>query len=222
VLLALAGLKGGVGKTTAAVSLAVECFSRGYRVLLLDLDPLGTLHHWAEQAIERGQPTPPTLALGHNVPGPEGLRALAQGYDLVILDCPPADVEILQVALMATDVAVLPCTPKPLDVWALGPTLQIVEAIRKQRPTLETPVLINRRDDRTMAAARVRAGLIQHGLPLLDTMLGARVAFGESIAMGQGVTQYDSDSRAADEVRSLVDELGRYTLAPSLAPHAMH
>jgi chromosome partitioning protein len=222
VLLALAGLKGGIGKTTTAVQVAVECVARGYRVLLVDLDPVGNLKDWADQAAESTQVVPPTLALGRHVPGPEGLRALAHGYDLVVLDCPPADAEVLLVALMAADMALLPCSPSPLDVWALGPTLQVVDAVRKQRPQLVTHVLITQQDDRTHAAARARSALTRYGLSLFETMLGARVAYAESLATGQGVTRYDPQGLAATEVHALVDELSRCALLPTLSASTVH
>src|SRR5690606_15362146 len=79
-LLALAGLKGGTGRTTLAVALAAEARARGRRTLLVDLDPRADAHAWALSA---GELAPTTLALpGAPAGQAERLRGLAFGHDL--------------------------------------------------------------------------------------------------------------------------------------------
>ena len=61
-IVAFAGQKGGVGKSTTAVCLAVAALEAGSRVLLVDADPQGTVRTWGEVAAERKRPAPTVIA----------------------------------------------------------------------------------------------------------------------------------------------------------------
>lgn len=80
-ILALAGQKGGAGKSTLAVCLAVEALARGQRVLLVDADPQGTARTWAEVAAEAQHPTPTAITMGASMHRDGQLRALERAVD---------------------------------------------------------------------------------------------------------------------------------------------
>ena len=63
-VLAVAGQKGGVGKTTTAVEVALELHQRGRRVLLVDADPQGSLRTFADVAAEAGEKVPEVVSMG--------------------------------------------------------------------------------------------------------------------------------------------------------------
>ena len=66
-IVAFAGQKGGVGKSTTAVCLAVAALERGARVLLVDADPQSTVRTWGEVAAERRRPAPTVVAMGSSM-----------------------------------------------------------------------------------------------------------------------------------------------------------
>ncbi len=210
-ILTFAGQKGGAGKTTAAISTAAEWQARGRRVLLVDADPQGSARTWGEVAAEAKQRAPTVVAMGAGLHRPEQLPALARGFDLVVIDCPPRRGEIQRAALMVADLAVLPCAPSGLDVEAFQESADLVVAARRVRPQLQAAVLLTRVAPRISLAASAREALATVGLPLLVTQLGFRVTYPEALAAGLGVTTYAPKSTAADEVRALVRELETFT-----------
>lgn len=208
-IIALTGQKGGVGKSTTAICLAVLAMSRGQRVLLVDADPQGTVRTWGDVAAESGAALPTVVAMGAAMHKPGQLAAMAEGYDLVVIDCPPRHGEIQRSALMVADLAVLPCGPTAVDAWALASTLDVVGEARTLRPELRACVLITRKQGRTALGKGARAVLETSGLPVLETEIGYRVAFQEAIAAGQGVTSFAPRDAAAKEIAKLYAELER-------------
>lgn len=203
-IVAVIAEKGGSGKTTTAANVAAELAARGARALLVDADSQGTALTWAGIAAEAGHEGPRVVALGDNL-RPE-LPRLAAEHDWTIVDCPGRASKRAAAALMVADVAILPCAPSPPDVWALGTTAELVGEVRELRPELRAAVLVNRAD-RTGIGASAREALGTLGLPVLASSLGDRAAYREALADGRGVTSYAPSSRAAAEVRALVDEL---------------
>jgi chromosome partitioning protein len=206
-VIALAGQKGGSGKSTLAVNLSAEALARGFRVLLVDADPQGTARTWGAVALEAGHPAPTIVSMGADLHRPGQLPALAPGFDLVVVDCPPRHAEVQRSALMVADLALLPSGPSAHDVWALAESVELVQAAQRVRPRLRAAALVTRKVPGTVIGEQARAALAEVGLPLLRASLGFRVAYQEAPAAGLGVTAYAPASEAAAEVRALTDEV---------------
>jgi len=204
-VIAVVGLKGGIGKSTIAVNVATCLHRDGHRVLLVDTDAQGTSSMWSAAGAEAGHDGPTVVS----VEG-KGLRRdienLGRGFDVLVIDGPPKLGTETRSAMVVADLVVLPATPGAADLWALAKTVEIVEEARALAPGMHAAIVANR-TDRTALATALRKHLAGFGLPLLETSLGARVAFGEATLGGQGVIDYAPDSDAAREVRRLVREL---------------
>jgi chromosome partitioning protein len=206
-IVALCGQKGGSGKTTTAEAVAGELIARGLSVLLVDADPQGTAQTWADVATENGRPCPTTVAMGASMHQESQLPRLRGSYDAVIIDCPPRHSEIQRSALMAADLAVLPCGPSAHDIWAMADTVDLVTEATKVRPKLQARVLITRKMANTVIGQGARSALAECPVAVMRAELHYRVAYQEAPASGQGAAQYAPSDPAAAEVIALVDEI---------------
>jgi chromosome partitioning protein len=168
--IAVANVKGGVGKSTTAVHLATGLAARG-RTLLVDADPQGSALGWSEVA--EGL-TCPVIALPvrdlHR-----RLDEVARDYVHVVVDTPPHNVAVVASALRATDVAVIPVQPTALDLHRLHSTVELVNEARVHRD-LDAAVLLVRVRPLTRSRAAVRRVLARNGLRTLDTEIPQREA----------------------------------------------
>jgi chromosome partitioning protein len=209
-IVTLMGQKGGVGKSTTAICLAMAAFERGSSTLLVDADPQGTLRTWGEVAAEHQRAAPTVVAMGASMHRPGQLESVARNYDWTFIDCPPRLGEVQRSALMISDLAILPCGPSASDVWALSSSLELVQSARDVRDTLQACIVISRKQPRTSLGKDVRSVLERSGVPVLGSELFYRVAYQEALAAGSGVTGPGRRrDPAACEVRALFEEVER-------------
>ncbi len=190
-----------------ALALASEALARGLRVLLVDADAQGTARTWGAVANEAGNPAPTVVSMGADLHKPGQLPALAPGFDLVVIDCPPRHAEVQRAALMVADLAILPSGPSAHDAWALAESVELVKAAMRVKPELMARGLVTRKVPGTVIGKGAREALEAAGVPLLKAELGFRVAYQEAPAAGLGVAQYATGSEAAAEVRALASEV---------------
>ena len=199
-IVAVASLKGGVGKSTIALTLATTLHGAGHRVLVVDCDPQGTCRTWAARAAELGHEGPAVVALDGKALRRD-LPRLAEGADVVVVDSPPRMGSEARAAMVAADLVLLPTVPGAADLWALQETIAVLEEARAVRD-VPAAVVLNRAD-RTLLARMALDALAELGVPVLPATLGARVAFGEAMLAGLGVVGHAPASTAAAEAREL-------------------
>lgn len=206
-IIAFAGQKGGVGKSTTAICVASELLERGRSVVLVDADPQGTTSTWGAVANEAGRRVPTVVAMGSGMHRPEQLPRVTENFDAAVIDCPPRHDAIQRSALMAADIVVLPCGPSSADAWALASSVELVREAQIVKPDLIGVILVTRKQARTTLGRSARVALEASGLPVLDAELCSRMAYVEALAAGEGVTTYAPRDAAALEMRRLVTEL---------------
>jgi chromosome partitioning protein len=193
--LTLVTQKGGSGKSTLAANLAVAAEEAGERVFLLDLDRQGTLAKWIER---RSDETPGFDTVANEAELNTALATLAgQKYSVAILDSAGTDSPLVTAAIRAADLCLVPTRPTPADLEATQPTLSAIHATRRRYAFIlnQTPV----RSARLNEAA---GGLKVMGL-LAEPPIAYRNDHQDAIGAGQGVTEFNPQGKAADEIRSL-------------------
>lgn len=196
-ILTVAGLKGGVGKTTSAVHLAHGfAVAAGARVLLLDADPQGSALSWSEQA--GGFPGVQVVAL----PVKDLHRRAADlgtGYAWVVIDTPPGDLAISASAVRAATDVLLPLPPATIDIDRLRPTLELLAEMDPLRPEPIAPrVMLTRVRAGTVNARAARQVLDSIGLDVLTAEVPLREAFAG--AFGSPVTDIGEYAAVVDEL----------------------
>ena len=202
-ILSVINQKGGVGKTTLAISLAAAFAGRKQRVLLVDADPQGSALDWVAV---RGAEAP-FAAVG--IPKPIvhlELPKLAKDYDIMIIDGPPRIYEVARSAVMASDAVLIPVLPSQFDVWAAEETVKLLQECAAYKERLKAAFVINRKIANTAIGRDVVKALKQYPQPVLSSAVCQRVAFAES-ARGRTVLELDADSAASKEIQSLAKEV---------------
>ncbi|MBC7143724.1 MAG: ParA family protein [Rhodobacteraceae bacterium] len=202
-VIAVVQQKGGSGKTTLAVNLAVTCLKRGLSVALLDTDPQGSLGRWfmmrRERLGEAGLEFSTSSAWGVSYE----CEKLKKTADLVIVDTPPKVDADLRPALREADLVLVPVASSHVDLWATEGVLDLAARERKR-----VWVVLNRAragtrlgEDVARAAAELNAGLT-------EARLANRVVYAETLGEGLGAAEAGRGA-AATEVAALTDEVLR-------------
>jgi chromosome partitioning protein len=208
VVVAMGGQKGGAGKSTVALSLAVAWQEAGVEVDLVDVDPQRTLGTWFTHRPEVETGGAMTLSCPVEDELIEVVKQLAArpGDGIVLVDLDGRNSVSQRAAMVCAHIFLVPVRAGVADVWALGDMLPLLEEALAYNPVLQARVVLNSMD-RTHLAREVRGALRSVPIQVLDTELGYRVAYREAVAVGQGPTNYAPDDKAAREVRSLMREL---------------
>jgi len=144
-ILSFIGHKGGTGKSTVAISLAIELLERGRSVLLVDADRQRTVRQWVAIANARGHLLPQTTESDFEHVQTAEISAWARDYEAVLIDCPSRSTDLQRRALAVSDLSLIPSGTSMLDVWTLRNTVEVVSRVRANRPTLQARFLVNRR-----------------------------------------------------------------------------
>lgn len=204
--------KGGVGKTTLAVNLAIARAMAGRDVWLIDADRQGTAQTAISIRAEAGQQ--PGIACATYPDGPT-LRAQVQQqmgkFDDIIIDAGGRDSTALRAALVLSDVIVVPFQPRSYDVWALNDIAALIDEARSVRDNLRAVAILNCADSGEASSDNADAAAAVADVPqfeYLATPIRRRKAFANAAGAGLSVLELKpSDKKASAELNALISAL---------------
>lgn len=204
-VITLLNQKGGVGKTTLSVNLAMELAIRGAKVLLLDADKQQSALDWMAA---RAETLPFTILAQPKPILHQQCPRLSDDYTYIIIDAPPHSTDIFRSAVMASGIVLIPVCPSPYDVWAAEGTVKLIQEALPYKPDLKSAFVVNQKKPNTIIGSDVVESLKDLQLPVLKSEICHRVAFAETAAKGRTVTEDPiSDPKAAHEIDDFVTEV---------------
>ena len=200
--IALVSRKGGTGKSTLAIGLAVAAMEAGHRVRVLEADPLATISNWRTR---RSQAEPIVESVRDGYELVQRVRALAQhGVTLTIIDTAGGWSEAWGGAVAAADLCLIPARPTAADIEAAAPALAAIRADGKPFAFVlnQTPVRSQRPEAAAASLGATAASLNMMGVLALP-YIAQRNDQQDALAAGLAVTEFARQGKSADEIRAL-------------------
>jgi len=198
--------KGGTGKTTLSVHLAVQGTAEGMRVLLLDIDPQASATAWWKR---RREQQPELIQAG----GADLKRILeqarSQSYDLVIVDTAPHSSADSSACARLSDHVIIPTRPAILDLDAIGATTAIVSEISASCVIVLNACPPPKLFGEPHIVSEAREALKHYNLPVCEVAISQRAALSHALIDGRAVTEYEADGKAAREIARLWETIKR-------------
>ena len=191
--IAVAAQKGGAGKTTVTVHLAVAAMLAGERVAIIDTDPQRTALAWAQT---RAQEHPMVVSTTRIDQAKH--EAADDGYTVLFVDTAPVAAAATSAHLRAADFVLVPLRPAAFDLTTLDQTLALVRAAGAPGA-----IVLNACPARAPEIADARALCGDVGIPLAPVELGDRRAYSRAVQTGRAVQEFDPKGAAADEIARL-------------------
>jgi chromosome partitioning protein len=207
-VIALSNSKGGVGKSTIAVHLAVWLAEQGRRVALVDSDVQSSSSIWLKEAapqIESFQ-----LHTAEDVAA--RLPEISANFDFVVADGPAGLSEVTRTILFLSDIALFPCGPSILDLRAVIEAVGILKQIQQIRGGLPNTVIVpNKLQPQYRLSKELLQTVQSFGMPAGD---GLRLRQAYADAAGQGTVVWRMSTQAARdasaELQYLFQQLTSY------------
>ena len=205
-IITIASLKGGVGKSTICQNLAV-CFSqKGYKTAIIDTDTNQSCMDWIE---DRDESLAPIMVAGY--PKGKGLMAninmINKDYEIILIDGSPALNELTVRIIAIADLLIIPIKAGLMDIRATQKFIEYYEdAVAFKGENIPAYFLLNEYKKRLLVSQQTEKILRNSNIKTLSSKLGNRTAF--NIANGQGLGAFEyTDRKAKREVALLTEEV---------------
>ena len=195
-LVAVIEEKGGVGKTTVSLTLAVAAVQAGRKVAVFDLDPQATAANWTDR---REAEFPWVVATPAARLDAALANAKAQGVDFIVIDTPPKAGSDAVEAARRADLVLVPVEPHMFTIETM-PKLQDILKLAGNPPTL---VVLSKAEVQGSEAADTAVVLRAKGLDVCPVVIHRRAAHRHAGNVGKSAQEYEPKGKAAEEAKQL-------------------
>ena len=196
--------KGGTGKTTLAVHLAMGfVMYHNFKVAVIDTDPQGSLGKWfmirSEKKIKNDNLTFKTASLwGAQYES----KTLKKDHDVVIIDTPPKIESDARPSIESADLVLIPMAASHVDFWATGAIVEIAKKANKK-----ILIQINRSNQRSKLISKTNDFIKSLDLSATKTIIGNRQIFASSMGEGKTAIEKQKKSNAVEEIKQLSEQV---------------
>lgn len=193
--IAVLSQKGGAGKTTLAVHLAVEAERSGMTAAIIDLDPQASVTGWGDS---RSQETPAVVSAQASRLRQVLDVAQRNGTKLAIVDTAPHSETVALAAAREADLILIPCRPAILDLRAIRHTVDLA-----RMAGTPAAIVLNAVPSRGGLAEEAVHAVEAYGVEVAPAHLGQRAAFVHCLTAGLSAQEFEPNGKAAGEVKRL-------------------
>jgi len=196
--------KGGTGKTTLAVHLAMAFIKyHNLKVAIIDTDPQGSLGKWfmirTENKVSNENLTFKTASLwGAQYES----KTLKNDHDIVIIDTPPKIESDARPSIEAADLVLIPMAASHVDFWATGAIVEIAKKANKK-----ILAQINRSSQRSKLIDKTKDFIKSLDLQSTETIIGNRQIYTSSMGEGKTAVEKQRKGNAVDEIKKLSGQI---------------
>lgn len=207
----IAHYKGGTGKTTTAVQLALwrQITSPKKNVWLIDTDEQHSALDTISFRDDLGLKPPIACSAYTNAKNlTSQLNAQSKFFDDIIIDSGGRDTDALRVALLAADILLVPVLPRAYDIWSISRLEALMESARNLGANFKAYAFINRRDKTADCRQAIEYLKKDESLTYLDCSLSDRVSYAKAGGVGKSVLEMrPKDKKACEELEALAQFL---------------
>jgi chromosome partitioning protein len=203
-VITIAQQKGGTGKTTLAVHLALAFIKyHDLKIAIIDTDPQGSLGKWfmirTEKNISNKNLTFKTASLwGAQYES----KSLKKDHDIIIIDTPPKIESDARPAIEAADLVLIPVAPSHVDFWA---TEAIIDIAKKAKRKIL--IQINRANHRSKLISQTLEYINSLKVKATDTLIGHRQIFVSSMGIGKTAVEKQRSGKAIEEIKDISNQI---------------
>tara|TARA_Y100000588_G_scaffold372965_1_gene446214 strand:- start:1163 stop:1804 length:642 start_codon:yes stop_codon:yes gene_type:complete len=196
--------KGGTGKTTLAVHLALAFIKfHNFKVAIVDTDPQGSLGKWFMVRSEKKIPNDNLTFKTASLWGAQyESKTLKKDHDIVIIDTPPKIESDARPSIEASDLVLIPMTPSHVDFWATEGIIEIAKKAKKK-----IMIQVNRANQRSKMVIKTNEYIKSINVPAVETIIGHRQIYASSMGEGKTAMEKQKKGKAAEEIKKLSEQL---------------